>query len=289
MKCPKCGYLGFEAVDRCRNCGYEFALASPPDALELPLNREAESRQPIDELSFLDAATLAPEPARTAAPVSARTRAGADLPLFGEPLPDDVPLITRPSPPRQPLAVRRATADTQRIRSAATRTPSLDLALEPPPRSTPIIVTPPAGDDAATSDAGEDAPIAARLAAVLTDLLVLAAIDAAVLYFTLQVCGIGIQDLGILPRGPLAAFFIVQNGGYLVAFTAGGQTLGKMVAGIRVVAADPADSLNFSRAFLREIVWCALALPAGLGLLTVFGRDHRGVHDRFAGTRVVRG
>ena len=24
MKCPKCGYLGFERVDRCRNCGYEF-------------------------------------------------------------------------------------------------------------------------------------------------------------------------------------------------------------------------------------------------------------------------
>ena len=27
MKCPKCGYLGFEHVDRCRNCGYDFALA----------------------------------------------------------------------------------------------------------------------------------------------------------------------------------------------------------------------------------------------------------------------
>jgi len=35
-------------------------------------------------------------------------------------------------------------------------------------------------------------------------------------------------------------------------------------------------------------VWLALAVPAGLGLLTVLSRDHRGVHDRFAGTRVVR-
>ena len=26
MKCPKCGYLGFESGDRCRNCGYEFSL-----------------------------------------------------------------------------------------------------------------------------------------------------------------------------------------------------------------------------------------------------------------------
>ncbi len=27
MKCPKCGYLGFERVDRCRNCGYDFSLS----------------------------------------------------------------------------------------------------------------------------------------------------------------------------------------------------------------------------------------------------------------------
>ena len=32
-----------------------------------------------------------------------------------------------------------------------------------------------------------------------------------------------------------------------------------------------------------------LAVPAGLGFLTAFfSRDHRGLHDRFAGTRVVR-
>ena len=29
MKCPKCGYLGFEHVERCRNCGYDFSLSSP--------------------------------------------------------------------------------------------------------------------------------------------------------------------------------------------------------------------------------------------------------------------
>jgi uncharacterized RDD family membrane protein YckC len=35
-------------------------------------------------------------------------------------------------------------------------------------------------------------------------------------------------------------------------------------------------------------MWLLLAVPAGLGFLTVFSRDHRGLHDRFAGTRVVR-
>ncbi len=124
---------------------------------------------------------------------------------------------------------------------------------------------------------------------MVVDLLILAIIDAAVIYFTLQICGITIDELGILPKGPLLAFLLVQNGGYLVAFTAGGQTLGKMAAGIRVVPSESESSLDLSRAFLRESMWLVLAMPAGLGFLTaLFSRDHRGLHDRFAGTRVVR-
>ena len=28
MKCPKCSYLGFDTVDRCKNCGYDFSLVA---------------------------------------------------------------------------------------------------------------------------------------------------------------------------------------------------------------------------------------------------------------------
>jgi uncharacterized RDD family membrane protein YckC len=36
-------------------------------------------------------------------------------------------------------------------------------------------------------------------------------------------------------------------------------------------------------------MWFVLAVPIGLGFLTaLFSRNHRGLHDRFAGTRVVR-
>jgi uncharacterized RDD family membrane protein YckC len=156
-------------------------------------------------------------------------------------------------------------------------------------RRTPIAGAAEFGRERIDADANEeDAPIAARLAAVVTDLLILAAIDLVVVYFTMEICGLGFADLGLLPRAPLFAFLLVQNGGYLVAFTAGGQTLGKMAAGIKVVAAEPRATLDFGRAFIRELVWLGLAVPAGLGLLTVLSRDHRGVHDRFAGTRVVR-
>src|SRR5262245_66317819 len=55
MKCPKCGYLGFEHVDRCRNCGYDFSLTSPADTPDLPIHRDA-SANPLEDLTLLDAA-----------------------------------------------------------------------------------------------------------------------------------------------------------------------------------------------------------------------------------------
>jgi uncharacterized RDD family membrane protein YckC len=131
--------------------------------------------------------------------------------------------------------------------------------------------------------------VAARFVAVVIDLMILAVVDAIVIYFTMQICGLSFDELGLLPKGPLLAFLLVQNGGYLVAFTAGGQTLGKMAAGIRVVPASPESTLDLGRALLRTMMWMVLAVPAGLGFLTaILSRDHRGLHDRFAGTRVVR-
>jgi uncharacterized RDD family membrane protein YckC len=119
--------------------------------------------------------------------------------------------------------------------------------------------------------------------------VILAAIDVAVIYFTMQICNVGIEEIAILPKGPLIAFLLVQNGGYLVTFTAGGQTLGKMAAGVRVVPEGSDGPLDLGRAFLRTMMWGVLAIPAGLGFLpALFSRDRRGLHDRFAGTRVVR-
>jgi uncharacterized RDD family membrane protein YckC len=235
---------------------------------------------------------IAPEPARSRSSAAARSAAAsAELPLFISSISDDEPLITRASPPRAPLAVRRATPDVPRVRGAAPRAAAFDLVLEDAPSASNLSPAERAAgrswDDA--SDATPDAGVPARLVAAVIDLLILAAIDVVVVYFTLQICGITIADLDVLPKGPLIAFLFVQNGGYLVAFTAGGQTLGKMAAGIRVVPADSEARLDLGRAFLRTLMWVLLAVPAGLGFLTaVFSRDRRGLHDRFAGTRVVR-
>jgi uncharacterized RDD family membrane protein YckC len=275
VKCPKCGYLGFEQVDRCRNCGYDFSFAQTISETDLAIRAESDTDEgmPAADLSL-----SAPTPA-SLTPV---------LPLFGDPIADDVPLITRPSPPRQPLAVRRATPELPRFKAETARAPMLDLdpGFTSPSfardwRATPAPVDEPAGPESAT--------LFARLCAVILDLSILAIVDLVVVYFTVQICGLTMQDLGVLPKGPLIAFLLVQNGGYFVAFTAGGQTLGKMAAGIRVVA-DEADSpLDLGRAVVRTIVWLVLAIPAGLGFVSaLFSRDHRGLHDHFSGTRVVR-
>ncbi len=279
MKCPKCGYLRFEHVDRCRYCGYDFALSPAEPEADLPIRTHSGATPSTAELSMIDV-TLAPPPPPT-----------SELP-FGDALrSDDEPLIARPSRPRAPLAVRRATPEVPRLRSQPL-TPSLDFAAEPAER--PSLA---AGESSAwgqiagpaAADASETATALARLAAVVVDLLILAAVDAVVIYFTLRICGISMAEIDIVPKGPLLAFILVQNLGYLVAFTAGGQTLGKMAVGIRVVQAGSDDPLDLAHAALRTLVWLALAVPAGLGFLTAIpGRDHRGLHDRFAGTRVVR-
>ena len=198
MKCPKCGYLGFESVDRCRNCGYDFSLSPFVDVLELPLktpsappatspspahSTDRDGRQPLDDLSFLDEA-MASEPVHFSGRVKPDLRHGVareqapapaseDLPLFGGAISDDVPLITRPSPPRPPLAVRRATPDAPRSRSVSARSATLDLDLESPARApassleSALRQARASFGQAATSegeDASEDATIGARFA-----------------------------------------------------------------------------------------------------------------------------
>ena len=86
MKCPKCGYLGFETTDRCRNCQYDFSLAPFASEPELTLqgaDRRTESgndfelpaiKRQSDRLSAsvldLDRLFGDPEPSASAPPDS---------------------------------------------------------------------------------------------------------------------------------------------------------------------------------------------------------------------------
>ena len=143
-----------------------------------------------------------------------------------------------------------------------------------------------ASSPAAAAPASEPAGSRSRISAALLDGGILVAVDVVVIYLTLQLTMV---NLGSLSLTPLVIFLSLLNGGYLVVFTAaGGQTLGKMAAGIMVVGVEHVR-VPVASAVLRTAAYVLSALPAGLGFLPgFFGGERRALHDHLAGTRVVK-
>lgn len=316
MRCPKCQYISFDHGDKCRNCGYEFSLSVDSDALDRPIESDDDEPESLSDLSldWLDDAhqerrSMAPptpdpesfplraEPT-TPVPDSARPIASPfDLPLFRDRAIDDAPLVSAPAVPRVPLSVRKGLPIVPRpaARRGLPQEPQLDL--EPGDRAgsgrRPASHPDPHAPSHTVPVDTAAAPAGARLLAGLVDVVLLAAIDAAVLHSTLSLCGLTYAEIGVLPMAPFAAFILLLNGTYLTAFTAaGGQTIGKMLGGIRVVPSDPAaraDRVPLAQAVLRAVAYFASALPLGLGFLpALIGADKRAIHDRLAHTRVVK-
>jgi uncharacterized RDD family membrane protein YckC len=297
MKCPKCGYIGFEEVDRCKNCGYDFALSAPADVsdLELPLRADGPGG-PSGDLSLDTPHGLTSRVRKGVTPPRAleldrligdRSPTPSDLPLFGEiePGADDFPFLSASKPSRPPLAVRRTTPPPARPRTPSpVQLESRSLDLEPAAREAE-----PAPQTASAREPAQSAGAGPRVLAALIDGGLLLVLDAIVLYFTLRLCRLAISEMAMLPAAPLAGFLALLNGGYFVAFTAaGGQTIGKMATGTRVVGEDD-QAVSFGQATVRTLAYLASALPAGLGfVVALIGQGRRGLHDRLAGTRVVR-
>jgi uncharacterized RDD family membrane protein YckC len=289
MKCPKCAYVGFEESPRCRHCGYDFSFATPADA-EPPAADAASgpaTGQPsslADE--FFAAGRVGPPPSLDRLGFVDLERLDDELagPLVDLPLATSTPsdlFADSPPPARPPLAVRRGT---DRPRSRPTtqvlRRPASSLLDEP------VAGEPPSA--AAIAESPGPASIAARAAAGLVDVALLGGIALVVIYLTVRLAGLTMRQLDLVPPLPLGAFLVGLAVAYLAAFTAcGGQTLGKMALGVRVVADDGA--VPPGAAALRAVIALGGAALAGLGFLpALFDGDHRGVHDRLAGTRVVR-
>jgi uncharacterized RDD family membrane protein YckC len=319
MKCPKCGYLGFETTDRCRHCGYDFSLfpfTSEPDLtlqdsptrtpavlsdFELPsIAPQPEASAPaaldLDRLFGAESAPAAaePPPVREAAPESASSTPTAEMASFeagnghGEPGPslfEEMPIVTAPRPP---LAVRRSTPDLPRGRARTTRPARaeepLSLGLEATERRR-------SHPDVSAAEQLEAATIGARLGAAGIDGLLLGGIAALALILTVRIAGLELTmaDLRVIPPVPFAAFIVVLALAYFAGFTvAGGQTIGKMATKIRVLG-DDGRSVDVAGSVLRALGAMLVPLTLGLAYVTVLlTSDHRALHDRLAGTRVVR-
>lgn len=283
MKCPKCQYIGFDNADRCRNCGYDFSLSLDLPPADIPIQNGSEPLGPLADFALNDT---------------------PNLPLFVKDGDPDVPLVAPGGVPRPPLAVRRGTPTPRPKRDhPPSRAPragglqeprlALDTAEFPAvtPRVSPAQPAPPAAADATPPVI---ASTGARLAGAGIDLLILAFIDIVIVYFTLRICDLRPPQVLLLPLAPLLSFLALLNVGYLATFVAaGGQTIGKMAMGTRVVPADPAaplsERVSLGQSLLRTIAYAISVLPAGLGLIpALVGRDHRALHDRLADTRVVK-
>jgi uncharacterized RDD family membrane protein YckC len=302
MRCPKCQYISFGSARRCRNCGYDFSLSGESESLDLPIQDQREPLGPLADLPLTSQsakahADLRVSPNQNDGTAQPRSAAGIDLPLFPG-VPEDAPLVTPPAVPRAPLSVRRATPPV-----VAKPSPRVALEDEPelglggPAGTRPRAAALRAASEPAAGTAGEQqltpAPAFARIAAGLLDLLIMGSIDVSVVYLTLRLSGLQFDDVMVLPKVPLMAFLSMLNGGYLVLFTAaGGQTIGKMATGIRVVPQDSRSALTrvpFGTAVVRAAAYAASLLPAGLGFLPIlFNPDGRTIHDRLSATRVVK-
>lgn len=297
MKCPKCGYIGFETTDRCRHCGYEFSLhvdgVPPAPDLTLRARGDETDRIPAWLQDAVDGGL-----GHRAEPSALPHRSGMDglttyqpeaLPLFEQPLrQEDQPLITIAPPPRSPLAVRRTPVP----RSRPTPRPSTP----PTPREPRLEFAERATLDRENNRRrhGEgdsallDSRVDRRVLAALLDAAVLLTIDAIVVYLTLRMASLPTQAWRQLPPVPVLVFLGMVKLAYYSVFTAyGGQTLGKMAAGLRVVS-ELDGAVKPQRAVGRSLLWGASVATLGVPLVPwLFGRDGRALHDRLARTRVV--
>jgi len=252
---------------------------------------------------------------RAAAAPATSAIATADLPLFVRSLADPAtagaddddepaPLVTVPARPRVPVAVRRATPDSARLRAKYGMAPlpepnlldqvqlreEIPLPMPPPP---PMQWTrEPASDLAPAAADPESVGGMTRLAASAIDALLLVGIAGVVVYFTLRLTGLTMADYQLLPVAPMGAMFAMLAIGYLALFTAaGGQTLGKMAMHIRVVStpseSDGGESLSVSQAAVRSLAALPSVLALGVGLVPALFGAGAAVHDRLAHTRVV--
>jgi uncharacterized RDD family membrane protein YckC len=127
-----------------------------------------------------------------------------------------------------------------------------------------------------------------RILAAAIDYAILLSIDLVVIYLTLRIASLTMSDWRALPILPMGTFLGLLKLSYYTAFTCvGGQTIGKMAAGIRVVGEDQRP-IDAPHAVHRALAGAVSFLTLGAGFVpALFGSDRRALHDRLAHTRVV--
>lgn len=302
----------FEGGERARQSHVSAGSSRSAAAVLTPPKAAASNRIPTSEL-----------------PLFVQSMQGVSDELAHADHPEDLePLVKVPARPRTPVSVRRTTPDPAKLRAkyglSSSREPDLWSNLPPDPidsaslhddvaafQDLPLTQEPDPAQEWANAPAPERAPVdwdepagwrqrepeavgaGTRLLSAAIDAALLASISVTILYLTLQVTGLTIAQIGLLPAIPLAGLFLMMAAGYELMFTAAsGQTIGKMAMNIKVVGTTPEamfnDRISVSQAAVRTFAALPSALLLGLGFAPAIAGSGLAVHDRIAHTRVVR-
>ena len=153
------------------------------------------------------------------------------------------PLVTLPATARPPLSVRRKPADAVGgPRPQQARLGPLDRDLLENLQRIEEIETARETHSASSASPSDYRPGAGRrIAAAALDAVLLGGLSAAVIWITLRWSELPVDRMAhaIAVLLPTASFLVLVVLGYLLMFTAaGGQTVGKMALGLRVVGED---------------------------------------------------
>ncbi len=243
-----------------------------------------------------------------------RRAGGAELPLFDEP-----PASPAPAPTAEPEVPEPEARETPPSEASLLPPPESYLQDLPlyraevpePPTPTPQ-PTPPAPREEDEIDEGdivqgreeewlelpsrppEARPVERpalpqeRLQAAFVDLALLTAMWTLVVYFASRAAHVPVSSLR--PSWPWLVGYLAFLGLVYASYFTGttGQTLGKMVTGLRVLHVS-GRAPGYLRSFLRAGAGAVGILSAGLGQIPMmFDPARRALHDRLFGTRVVK-
>jgi uncharacterized RDD family membrane protein YckC len=127
-----------------------------------------------------------------------------------------------------------------------------------------------------------------RVVALVIDFAVFTLVEFSLGLAARRVWGPGVRNAMIL-QFTIFAFTMIFVGLYVTLLHAAtGQTIGKLLVGVRVVLVD-GQRLPLGTALLRFFAYACSCLPLGLGyVMAGLRRDKRALHDLLAGTRVER-
>lgn len=306
--CVSCGTVVVLPAKFCNACGHVLSADAPSGASPQP----AAVAPPLPPSSSAELSSPSPASPAAASPAAASLAPaavpaavdGAEIDITA-PRPADRAVEEGPSPASSSPARGGSSPAIAALPAIPVAAPRREASRPPARLTTPPVAgprsVPPRPAAGPTGTASLAAPIAEagfapRLVAGVIDFAIVAAIQALLLapvaqHWWARELPANPADVPFLPIFVSLAMVPVAIllGAAYYAFFWGmkGATPGKRAVGLMVVAEDGTTPLGLSRATLRVLGYIASALLLGIGFLMIaFGGT--ALHDRIAGTRVVR-